>query len=182
MISSRLKKLFFFIFIVAASYACTTTRKHVVSKPPNSSISKSGTVYKSLNAPLDISRRKLLLYAETFMGTPYRYGSSDPGRGFDCSGFVYHVLRHFHVNAPRVSYEYGSVGYKVKEARALPGDIILFTGESGKRIGHLGFVTHNINGQIQFIHAASARSGGVIKSDLKGYYRKHFVKVIRILK
>src|SRR3954465_11481721 len=35
---------------------------------------------------------EVLAYAETLIGTPYKYGSADPDIGFDCSGFITHVF------------------------------------------------------------------------------------------
>src|SRR5690625_2978308 len=34
---------------------------------------------------------ELLAFAKTLIGIPYKYGSSDPTKGFDCSGFITYV-------------------------------------------------------------------------------------------
>ena len=39
--------------------------------------------------------------AEEYIGTPYRYGSCDAGKGFDCSGLVYTVAKSHHLTLPR---------------------------------------------------------------------------------
>ena len=38
---------------------------------------------------------ELVDFAETLEGIPYKYGSTDPRTGFDCSGFITYVFNHF---------------------------------------------------------------------------------------
>lgn len=141
------------------------------------------TAYITLEKPVDINRKELVHYARQFLGTPYEYGSSDPEKGFDCSGFVYHVLAHFQVKPPRASYQYKHVGRTMKRKKAKPGDLILFYSPGHSRnISHMGIITEAKDHRIFFIHASSPRSGGVIISELSGYYEKHFAKIIRILR
>jgi len=121
-------------------------------------------------------------YAKTLIGTPYLYGSVDPQKGLDCSGFINAVSNHFGIKVPRSSVEFTSFGKTIETGNAAPGDLILFTGtDTSKRVvGHIGIVTDNTNGQIQFIHSSSGKLKGVTISDLDGYYKTRFVKVIRI--
>lgn len=130
---------------------------------------------------MDIKSSALITYAKRYLGAPYKYGGTTP-QGFDCSGFVYYVLMHFDVKPPRVTYQYEHIGKTVKVQHAKSGDIILFTGTSGKKIGHMGIITEVKGDTVTFIHASSPRSGGVILSNLEGYWEQHFVKIIRILK
>lgn len=134
-------------------------------------------------APLDIDRYTFVSHAKTYLGIPYKYGGQNIDSGLDCSGFVYNVFRNFKVNAPRTSYSYTHEGIEVKMEDAKIGDIILFTGSnhSSGIVGHLGIITQT-SPRLQFIHSASGNNIGVIISDFKGYYVKHFVKVIRVLK
>jgi cell wall-associated NlpC family hydrolase len=122
-------------------------------------------------------------YAKTFIGTPYLYGSKDPAKGLDCSGFINVVSDHFDINVPRSSVEFTNIGTTIETDNARPGDLILFTGtDPGRRVvGHIGIITENVNGDIQFIHSSSGKANGVTLSDLEGYYETRFVKVIRIL-
>src|SRR5262245_10020835 len=39
-------------------------------------------------------------YAKTLIGTRYLYGSTDPKKGLDCSGFISYVFNHFKVKVP----------------------------------------------------------------------------------
>jgi len=45
-------------------------------------------------------------FAETLQGIPYKYGSTDPRIGFDCSGFISYVFNHFGISVPRSSREF----------------------------------------------------------------------------
>lgn len=181
----KLLRIIFLLFIPILMASCGAARKAASHKDDryDTRNNHASAITKDLSEPVDINPKELINYAKRFLGTPYKYGSTDPSKGFDCSGFVYYVLAHFGVKAPRISYEYGSVGKDVKVKNAKAGDIILFTSPGSKgKIGHMGFVTENEGDTLSFIHSSSPRSGGVIVSTLRGYYKEHFVKVIRILK
>jgi cell wall-associated NlpC family hydrolase len=121
-------------------------------------------------------------YAKTLTGTPYLYGSVDPGKGLDCSGFINAVSNHFGIKVPRSSVEFTNFGTAVETSNAKPGDLILFTGtDPGKHVvGHIGIITNNLNGDVEFIHSSSGKAKGVTVSDLTGYYETRLVKIIRI--
>ena len=128
------------------------------------------------------SPEALVSFAETLIGTPYLYGSTDPINGFDCSGFITYVFSHFQIKVPRSSIDFTNVGKEVAVQDAKRGDIILFTGtDSTERfVGHMGIVVTNQNGELQFIHSSSGKAHGVTVSALKGYYTGRFIKVIRV--
>ena len=122
-------------------------------------------------------------FAETLIGTPYRYGSTDPKVGFDCSGFITHVFNHFHISVPRSSIDFTNVGKEIPAASAKRGDIILFTGtDSTERfVGHMGIVVSNTD-TLKFIHSTSGKAYGVTISPLSNYYKGRFVKTLRVFK
>lgn len=129
-----------------------------------------------------VSSKELIRYARTLLGKPYVWGSTNPAKGFDCSGFVNHVATKFGFKVPRSSVQFTDLGEEIEVAQAKAGDLILFTGTNlnDKRVGHMGIITENAAGQLQFIHSSSGKSIGVIESPLEGYYSKRFVKVIRL--
>ena len=121
-------------------------------------------------------------YAKTLIGTPYLYGSVDPAKGLDCSGFITAVSNHFGIEVPRSSVEFANIGTTIETNNSMPGDLILFTGTDTSKhiVGHIGIITDNHDGQVEFIHSSSGKANGVTLSDLSGYYQTRFVKVIRI--
>jgi cell wall-associated NlpC family hydrolase len=124
----------------------------------------------------------LVSYAKKLLGTPYLYGSADRSNGFDCSGFITYVFKHFHIKVPRSSVDFTNEGRRVTIQKSRPGDLILFTGTdlTVKQVGHMGIVISNIDGDIQFIHCTSGKAKCVVITGLEKYYKSRFVKVIRV--
>jgi hypothetical protein len=83
-------------------------------------------------------------YARRLVGVPYRYGGDSPLTGFDCSGFVRFVYRHFGVQLPHSSYADFGLGRRVARGSLRPGDLVFFDG-----VGHVGMYV----GNGRFIHA-----------------------------
>ena len=82
---------------------------------------------------------------------------------------------------PRSSIDFTNVGKDVGLQHATEGDLILFTGtiDSIRIVGHMGIVTENKN-TLKFIHSTSGKANRVTISELNEYYKKRFVKVIRV--
>lgn len=129
----------------------------------------------------DVQPQEVVNYARTLIGVPYKYGSTDPANGFDCSGFITYVFNHFNIRVPRSSIDFTNVGQEVNVNHASPGDLILFTGTDSTNpvVGHMGIVTENVD-SLRFIHSTSGKQYGVTITALNSYYLTRFVKVIRI--
>lgn len=125
---------------------------------------------------------ELLAFARSLIGTPYKYASTDPAVGFDCSGFLNYAFGHFNIAVPRSSVDYTNVGRPIVPGDAKPGDLVLFTGtdSSSRIVGHIGIIISYENGEFNFIHSTSGKANGVTISALSKYYSFRFVKVIRI--
>ena len=123
----------------------------------------------------------LLAFAKSLIGTPYKYASTNPAEGFDCSGFITYVFNHFNVSVPRSSVDFTNVGREVPLSMAKKGNLILFTGtDSAVRVvGHMGIITENTD-SLRFIHSSSGKANGVVITPLTDYYKGRFVKVIDI--
>ncbi len=126
--------------------------------------------------------QELVAFAKTLIGIPYKYASTDPQQGFDCSGFITYVFNHFNIKVPRSSVDFTNVLLEASLEEAKPGDLILFTGTDStiRIVGHMGIVTSNSNNEILFIHSTSGKAYGVTITPLNDYYTSRFVKVIRI--
>lgn len=130
----------------------------------------------------DVQPEAVVAFAHTLQGVPYKYASTDPKTGFDCSGFITYVFNHFKIDVPRSSVDFTDRGKEVAAAIAQPGDLILFTGTDRTIpvVGHMGIVTNNEKGNLSFIHSTSGKAYGVTVTPLNGYYKSRFVKVIRV--
>jgi len=125
---------------------------------------------------------ELISFAKTMTGTPYLYASTDPSKGFDCSGFITFVFNHFNIIVPRSSVDFTNIGKEITEEEAAQGDLILFTGTDSTTgvVGHMGIIVSNEKGQLAFIHSTSGKAKGVVITAFENYYRSRFVKIIRI--
>lgn len=125
----------------------------------------------------------LIDFAKSMLGIPYRYATSNPKVGFDCSGFVSYVFSNFGFKVPRSSREFSTTGKTTTLTNAKVGDVLLFTGSNSKvrRIGHVGIIYSIDDDGIKFIHSSSGRAKGVTITDLDGHYRSRFMKVVSIL-
>ncbi len=128
-----------------------------------------------------VTGRELVDFAKTLIGIPYKYASTDPNIGFDCSGFITFVFSHFDIHVPRSSIDFTNLGKEINLVDAKEGDLILFTGtvDSIRIVGHMGIVTENTD-TLKFIHSTSGRKYGVTISDFTNHYKVRFVKIIRI--
>lgn len=143
------------------------------------------TEQNQVNKPRQIeSPNRLLEFAKSMLGIRYRSASSNPNRGFDCSGFVNYVFSNFGFKVPRSSREFATSGEAKRLEDAKIGDVILFTGTNSRSRtpGHVGII-YSINGdEVKFIHSSSGNAKGVTISSLdEGFYKKRFLKVVSIL-
>jgi cell wall-associated NlpC family hydrolase len=135
------------------------------------------TIKTGKTRPADV-----VAYAKTLIGVPYKYASTDPAVGFDCSGFITYVFHHFNISVPRSSVDFTNAGTEISIKEAKAGDIILFTGTDSTIhvVGHMGIIVSNEDGQLQFIHSSSGKAKGVVITVFGDYYKSRFVKVIRL--
>ncbi len=130
----------------------------------------------------NVHPQQVVDFAKTLIGVPYKYASSDPAKGFDCSGFITYIFGHFKIIVPRSSIDFTHVGRTIPPDSAKSGDLVLFTGTDSteKFVGHMGLVVSNQNNELNFIHSTSGKKYGVTITSLNDYYRSRFVKTIRI--
>ena len=125
----------------------------------------------------------LIEYALSLEGIPYVWGGKTL-KGFDCSGFIYHVYNRFEIEVPGGSANQYQLGEPIAEEDIQKGDLLFFTGtdRSNKRVGHVGFVISTEEG-IQFAHSSSGGGGkGVTVNDLDHPgYCKRFIGAKRVM-
>lgn len=170
--------------------SCSSSKKIAVPAANKEGVAiKSNVVLKEKIAPRTINTKNVsaddvVTFAETLRGTPYKYGSAVKENGFDCSGFIYYVFNRYKIAVPRTSRDFTYAGEQISNLESRRGDIILFTGSDPQSgvVGHMGFITRNQRGVLQFIHASSGKGGGVMISTMNSYFMPRFVKIIRVFK
>lgn len=125
---------------------------------------------------------ELLAFANSLTGIPYLYGSTDPKRGFDCSGFITYVFNHFNIVVPRRSVDFTEVEKEIDIRQAKTGDLVLFTGtdSTSRVVGHMGILIADSNQPLKFIHSTSGKAYGVTTTPLNPYYMGRYMKTVRI--
>ena len=175
----------FFLQACSATRTNISSRKVVTTETPGTL--KKTTSPNKFVPPRTINTKNIVAdsvvdFAETLIGTRYKYGSAIKEQGFDCSGFITYIFNHYKIQVPRSSIDFTNAGTPVSLDESKRGDLILFTGTdtTGWGVGHMGIITQNENGTIKFIHSSSGKSIGVIISGMSKYYVTRFVKVIRV--
>ena len=129
---------------------------------------------------------RLIEYAETFLGTPYRYGANGPKR-FDCTGYTRYVYGHFgYHNLSRSAKDQAKDGREVDISdfhNLQKGDILAIgSRRNPKVVGHAAiFVGLDSTGKDpRFIHASVH---GVRYSSMltESYYANRILGARRIL-
>ncbi len=121
--------------------------------------------------------REVTVQALAFLGVNYKWGSSNPERGFDCSGLVTHVFQQVAgIVLPRNSQGMSKVGEKIDKSDLQPGDLVFFNTRKRPN-SHVGIYI----GDERFVHAPS-RGGEVEISDMQeSYWKKRFNGARRLL-
>ena len=121
-----------------------------------------------------LTGQAIVAEAQKYLGTPYVYGGASPS-GFDCSGFVYYVLKTLGYSPNRTPEAQYSHGTYVSKESLQPGDLVFFSG-NGSTITHVGIYA----GNGQFIHAPNSRSTVSYASLTSGYWSEHFYGARRV--
>lgn len=110
--------------------------------------------------------QELPFYALSLLGTPYKYGGSQPETGLDCSGFVRHVFNQVAgIQLPRSSQEISHQGDPLEPHELQPGDLVFFN-TLDQAFSHVGLYL----GENRFIHASSSSTGMVTLSNMSQPY------------
>lgn len=122
---------------------------------------KKDSKNKNKDIPNDAFSEKIIKVAESWLGTPYRYGG-ETRNGVDCSGFVLQVYTALGVQIPRTSNLQYDFVKKVDFDDKKTGDLIFFS--KNNKINHVGIYI----GSGEMIHASS--SSGVVKQSINDAY------------
>ena len=106
------------------------------------------------------------------LGTPYRYGGSNPS-GFDCSGLVHYSYARAGVSLPRTTQALWNSTAPVADGRMRPGDLLFF--EISGKMSHVGLYL----GGGRFVHAPSSGKHVRVESLNSEYYSRAFMRAGR---
>ncbi|OCS82850.1 C40 family peptidase [Caryophanon tenue] len=121
----------------------------------------------SSSSKASASGSNIVANAKRHLGTRYVFGGSSPRSGFDCSGFVYYVLKQSGKKVSRTSAAgFYSASKKVKNPQV--GDLVFFSGTYKKGISHIGIYI----GSGKMISASGKKVN--IASIHSGYWGKYF--------
>lgn len=120
---------------------------------------------------------KIVKEAITWIDTPYKYASSEKGKGTDCSGMVCKVYEDVKgIKLPRNSKKQSEYCKKLNKKDVKPGDLVFFaTGKDKHTVSHVGIMIDHI----QFIHA-STKKGVIISEVTTPYYERTFIMYGRV--
>ena len=156
------------LLLVLLASGCTPFRPGVPSEP--AATEQSTASQQGVGAA--IAQRALAQE-----GAPYRYGGTDPARGFDCSGLVSYAHSREGISVPRTAAAQFAAARKVDPAALRAGDLVFFRLVPGSReVTHVGIYT----GQRRFVHAPqTGRNVGEASLD-DPYYRERFAGAGRL--
>ncbi|MDB5809298.1 MAG: cell wall hydrolase [Betaproteobacteria bacterium] len=138
------------------------------SRPPESATASAGYLERA---------REITVQALSLLGVNYKWGSSSPERGFDCSGLVTHVFQQVAgVVLPRSSQNMSKVGEKIDKSDLQPGDLVFFNTRRRPN-SHVGIYI----GDDQFVHAPGRGGEVEISGMQESYWKKRFNGARRML-
>jgi cell wall-associated NlpC family hydrolase len=74
-------------------------------------------------------RAAVVELAREQIGTPYKWGGTQPG-GFDCSGLLQYVYGKAGINLPRISFQQANYGKRIGLKGLRPGDLVAWDNSS----------------------------------------------------
>lgn len=109
-----------------------------------------------------------------YRGAPYAFGGAAP-EGFDCSGFVYFVLKRAGIPIERDMWSQYESGLHPDRQQLLAGDIVFFQDTHGAGLSHNGIYL----GNGEFIHAANEEAGVAVSNLAGSYWDAHWFGATR---
>jgi len=136
---------------------------------PTASTQNQAASSPSMIPAASVAGSQILAEAQKYIGARYIAGGASP-EGFDCSGFVYYVLRQVGIPANRTPAAQFNQGSPVSKENLQAGDIVFFAGTGAAGISHVGIYA----GNGQFLHAPNSRSTVSYSSLTSGYWANHY--------
>lgn len=141
----------------------------------NNNNNNNNSTNNNVSSSTSFNAQSMIAYAKQFIGVPYVWGGTTPS-GFDCSGFIHHVLNQQGVPGARQTVAgYWSSGRFQNVSTPQAGDLIFFQNTWRNGPSHMGIMINST----QFIHSSS--SNGVTVTNVSNpYWTRHFLGFQRI--
>lgn len=164
----RLVRAVFPIVVLIGITSCSALSQTLQSSGPIAE-AKTKKVEKEI-----LFRSDIVEEAEQFLGTHYRSAGKSP-KGFDCSGFVYYIMKEHDIDMNASSASQERQGNKISKKDAKPGDLVFFRRSSGGRVFHVAMVYENDNDGITLIHSTSGRGVVIDKLEESSYWSSKYM-------
>jgi len=124
-------------------------------------------------------RMQLVIYAQGFIGTPYKTAGNTP-KGFDCSGFTQYVFKQYNYSLPRNSKQQAKHGFPKTIREVKMGDLVYF-GVNKQGVNHVGIIVENRANNLHMIHVSSSK--GVVTTNIHAskYWKNRLLGFRRII-
>jgi cell wall-associated NlpC family hydrolase len=96
-------------------------------------------------ARADMPHQKAVMAALAELGKPYRYATSDPARGFDCSGLTAYAWLRAGVDIANQSGSQIRAAAPRDHASAMAGDLVQYPGHVMMYLGVGNAIVHAVN-------------------------------------
>lgn len=140
-------------------------------------VSSCGSNPKYSRNKASASKLTVVKTARKMLGVKYRYGGTNPSRGFDCSGLVQYSHKAAGVYLPRTTGQQYRATRPIQRRYLKPGDLVFFKTAISRAVSHVGIYL----GNNKFIHAPSSGKRVKISSMKEKYWRKRFTGAGRVL-
>ena len=132
----------------------------------------TGTAKASTTKTTTSASTKVVSVAKKYLGVPYVFGGSSPS-GFDCSGFVYYVMKNSGKSVSRTSAA-GLYNKSKKVSSPKAGDLVFFSNTYTRGVSHVGIYI----GSGKMISASGSKVQ--TSSISSSYWKSHFTGYGRI--
>jgi len=198
-VQKRLKELGYYDYPTITGYYGSITKAAVIGFQKANGLTADGIVGKYTRAKMFSEDAKkgtsagtqapeqpstetkvdsMIAFAKAQLGKPYVLSTEGPS-SFDCSGYLYYVLKNSGVAVSRYSaavYSQQTQWSKITDISSLKkGDLMFFRSSSSASISHTGIYIGN--GQV--IHASSGQRKIMI-ANVSGYFTDNFVLARRV--
>ena len=166
MATRKVKLILLMMILVFGAYSILSNRSNYVSTP--------------LMGSKSTLRAKIIETASQMLDMPYKSGGKNQA-GFDCSGFVYYVMKKHEIKMAANSQGQSKQGKEIMLNKSKPGDLLFFKRSLSGPVFHVSIVKENKNNQVMMIHSSTTK--GIISENISEskYWMPKLYKVTNVI-